>query len=1003
MRRRSFRLLGTFFMTGAILSVVNCGSPPTAAVAPSDKAPARVESPAPAPGGATATPLASFVGDVAPVDHEAHVTSRVVAHGRIDSFHVIGLELDDTLRRVLVSEQARLGLDPFGSSALARLPIYVDAPGARVHFALLDRTPDGVVGTGATTDRIWLLVPEDRVGNLRVRVVVGLEWPALRFEIRLPDLGAPTTHFEKQYETALAEYARGREAGAFGDFVAARLSGIAPSGSPDFAGSIDDTFGESMRLSTGYTSIERALAHRRTDDVRAAMRAEVPLSQLRAPDTRRHEWDVMLKQLGRTAAVPPLSRSVPGDFYFVHARSGEALFRLLDEIERYGSPAAHLLEPATFRIDLSERYQTELGLLRGPMTRLLGPQAIEEVAVIGSDPFLRRGSDVSLLFRPKSALLLGTGLATSLAETAQAHGGLEEKTERFGTRTVRLSTSADGAIRRYQVELPELVLVSNSKGAVTRILETLDGKHRPLAEQPDFLYMLARDAERPYDVLAYAGDAFIESIVSPRSRVLDSRRGLAWTELRRVNHAALLHGLLRGRTDLSMAELVAAGRLTRAESRHFDGEAISRTSTGFASSKWGTPRRSTPLLDLPTPTSVSRAEQRAYESFANSYQAAWSDALDPIAFRLRFSKDRVQSHLRVLPLVRDRDYESIQELTGEQRLQGGEPGHGLRIAMALDDNSPLRRELEGMSQGFVGEQLSLGWVGDFAFIGVADEPGLLASTQKELGPQGPRATRREDSIGNDDGNWGAFPLYAGIQVKSRAQAALFLTIAGKYVLGMSRDASIEERPAHGGNSVFRVGVGGFAKSVSIYYALGRETLLLSFDEKLLHTLLDREAAGGGPHPTAGTTGPQMVFDLTVSDQGPLATFIAWIAQDEDRNRASLASFTELVSWGLGIEPGASDEAGRAELSRRFLELFGERPVTRNGLEFHASESGIVDPAWGNALHPRWPALPIAGSDLARLLDVFATVRSGMSFDAEAPGSQVQQQSLAVEFDVTLRR
>ena len=48
------------------------------------------------------------------------------------------------------------------------------------------------------------------------------------------------------------------------------------------------------------------------------------------------------------------------------------------------------------------------------MTRLLGPAVIEDLAVVGSDPYLREGSDLTIVFRVTSKAAFDAGLATTL-------------------------------------------------------------------------------------------------------------------------------------------------------------------------------------------------------------------------------------------------------------------------------------------------------------------------------------------------------------------------------------------------------------------------------------------------------------------------------------------------------------------------------------------------------------------------------------------------------------
>src|SRR5690606_28152171 len=128
--------------------------------------------------------------------------------------------------------------------------------------------------------------------------------------------------------------------------------------------------------------------------------------------------------------------------------------------------------------------------------------------------------------------------------TAEPHGGVEKKELRAAGHPVVFSQSPNRAVSRYATNIDGLHVVSNSLAAITRVVEVAQGKRPALAAEPDFRYMLARDANVPADVLAFAGDRFMLSAVSPASRILDARRQVAKSELLRVSYAALLFGWL---------------------------------------------------------------------------------------------------------------------------------------------------------------------------------------------------------------------------------------------------------------------------------------------------------------------------------------------------------------------------------------------------------------------------------------------------------------------------
>src|SRR5271169_3227631 len=189
---------------------------------------------------------------------------------------------------------------------------------------------------------------------------------------------------------------------------------------------------------------------------------------------------------------------------------------------------------------MAARYQTQLALRRGPLTRALGPSVVGEVAVVGSDPYVEEGSDVTVLFRVKDRGLFDAGLAATQADLEKDHGSLVHETRDHAGVTVRVSRSADGVVGQQRATLGDVELVSNSPHAIDAVLDAAQGKRARLADETDFKFMLARDARERADVLAFLGDRFVGEVVGPRQKVLESRRQDAQGELMELGAAALL-------------------------------------------------------------------------------------------------------------------------------------------------------------------------------------------------------------------------------------------------------------------------------------------------------------------------------------------------------------------------------------------------------------------------------------------------------------------------------
>jgi hypothetical protein len=93
---------------------------------------------------------------------------------------------------------------------------------------------------------------------------------------------------------------------------------------------------------------------------------------------------------------------------------------------------------------------------------------------------------------------------------------------------------------------------------------------------------MGRDAPRPRrrpaaprdDVFVFLGDRFVSQVVVPRQKILQARRQLALAELQTPGFAALLHGLIAGKSPASIEVLLEAGLLRKDELAHAAGGAI---------------------------------------------------------------------------------------------------------------------------------------------------------------------------------------------------------------------------------------------------------------------------------------------------------------------------------------------------------------------------------------------------------------------------------------------
>jgi hypothetical protein len=753
-----------------------------------------------------------------------------------------------------------------------------------------------------------------------------------------------------------------------------------------------DDLAELMDTTTGATAVQEALQQNRALFLQAAREpATLPLASLQLPALAQHPWVKMTARLG-PPPVEALAADAPADFYYARAADLPSLFRFLDQVDAWGTPAAHVLDAEAEERDVSARYETQLALRRGPLTRALGPSVIGEVAVVGSDPYVKEGSDVTVMLRVKNRALLDAALAGTLSELEATHGALTRETRTHAGTTVSVARSADGRVAQQRATAGDVEVVSNSPGAIDVVLDTIQGRHPRLADEPDFRFMLARDAGERADVLAYMGDRFVGEVIGPRQKVLEARREIALGELETPGFAALLYGVMQGKSPARVDDVVAAGLLGKDELRHASGAPIAWQPGSAARSSWGTPAAMTPLIDLPSPARVTPSEKASYERFARSYQNEWSAYIDPVALRLAFDGQTVNAALRELPLIDGTNYHDIASFVGAARFASRPVDGGFRTVIGIGADSEPRRDLSQTLRGFSshGHELKLDFLGDWAAFGVADRSILaeaaLAFADDDDVPQMPKGEHshhdRFDLVTK-------LPVYAEIAVKSGAQAALALTavriMANETIPGMFEWG---EAARHRDVPMVRItlkgelahGLLGDLGDVTIFYAVTEGALIVTLQQWVLERLIDEQLDGTGPRakPASDPESAQLSVELASQPGKGLSTVLAWWLEGKMVANANASRAAAEV-----VFHGAPELAGDPAATRGLaLAYFGATPVTPDGAAYTFAREGARDPARGTTLAPVWPDVPVPGSPVARVMEALTRVRTQVAFDDE---------------------
>lgn len=743
-----------------------------------------------------------------------------------------------------------------------------------------------------------------------------------------------------------------------------------------------------MDLYSGMTSVNEALQ----SDRALLLRAEPPSERkLAVGDIKRlelepHPWDDMIAELGATPKLEPLAASIPADMAYLHFGDMRTFVKLISDLDDWVSPVAQWIEGRAGASHFMSRYEEQLILERTGVAETLGHLAVSELAVLASDPFLREGTDVSMVFRVANKPALLTALSAFEADARRRHDDLKvEKTKIAGIDVERRFTPGL-VVNQYRAQFGDVLVLSNSPAAVERIAKAHAGKAPRLSDQGDFRYMRTL---YPYSKdeagFAFLGDAFVERVVSPEVKILEVRRMAARADLLAINHAALLRGWVDGEMSTSLKDLTASKYLTPAEVRHADGGEIVFDAELGAQSPIGRVAQLRPILDTKI-DKVSQAEVDAYDRFRDTYETYWRNYIDPIAAQIGRSSDgrRLSVDARMLPLIDATDYRDLIRQVGKKKIMPARRGPGVEWTLAIGDDAKLRRELDGLAKGFIpGNNIGIEWLGDWVSFGAADRGGLwdmalitgmIPSVEDE---------RRGMQAGLEV--LSSFPVYAAVDVDSSIGLAALLTGLKKWV-----SDSAPGMVTWGASEPYRdvpiVTIAGNQREgelrdVAVHYATVNNVFVISFNRPTLLTLIDRYLAGDGPELSTGppsAAGPQdtqATFSLDASEAGWLTKTLLGIAESEIiRHHPGVVEDVEVLWRATG-----SVESIR----ERGVAFLGYEPRSPHGGTFSVVDGFPTHSLYGDLIRPVIPPVPIEGSPVSDVLTRVQRLNMTVEFDGEA--------------------
>jgi hypothetical protein len=605
---------------------------------------------------------------------------------------------------------------------------------------------------------------------------------------------------------------------------------------PRRGGSWDQGYDSTYELFSGGRALSENL---QLDRALGALRGNgstmVALSNLTGITVREMDWKPLIHE--PKPALDALAANIPFDQHAIFFASFEAMSRWIQEADDGGTPILQMFEPRAEDANSRGRYQRQLCLALDELSRLLGPKLITSIAFTGSDPYLRTGTDVGIVYQATSGQTLRTLIQGKHATAQTANPAV--KTVKGDIAGVAYSgvVSPDRSISSYVAAVENIVFVSNSKAQLQRLVNVAKGKTQPLATQDDYIYFRQKYPTGGTDEtgIMVLSDATIRRWCGPQWRIANSRRTHAAAALAELQAEHL--------DELVSCQAKFGGVITNMPEI---GD-ITLTMNGVLSSTYGTLEFLTPIIEMPI-DQVTQAEADSYNRWRDGYQRNWSQVFDPIAVRFSMQPKRLSADVCVTPLIGASEYRPFMAVSQGARLaaNAGDPHPDALVHLAVAINSQSEQIKEaGNFLGSLSPNIKanpLGWMGDCAAI-YADPDPFWA----ELG----KTNKVWDFL---EKNYPRLPIAAFFEVKNPLGVAVFLGAVRAYAEQTAPGITTWENLDYNGHAYVKVSANqgardeGGVTNLFVYYSVTPNSLIVTLSEPVLKRALDRHKAQSDKDP-----------------------------------------------------------------------------------------------------------------------------------------------------------
>lgn len=356
--------------------------------------------------------------------------------------------------------------------------------------------------------------------------------------------------------------------------------------------------------------------------------------------------------------IEPIAMHVPEECFYVRCGSFANFLWLRSVIDGWGTNLRDLASVRGLDHRIGPRMERQLALRQTALSRLLGDTVVSDVAILGTDTFLREGPAIGILFEARSSTVLGMQIESRREDALEEEENATQQTVQIAGRDVSLLATDDNRVRSFYAVDGKYHLVTTSRAIVKRFLEAGQGR-RSLGALKEFRWARSKmPLSQEHAAFVYLSDPFFRLLIGPEYRIEMTRRVRAAAEID-VVRLARLAAAAEGKPANRVKRLIARGLLPADFGHRPDGSHVVAKGSQPTDSLRGAYGSFLPVPDVRI-AAATPSEVAAYGKFARDYAAYWR-RMDPVVVGIKRQtlsarRERVTVDVHITPYAR-RHYE----------------------------------------------------------------------------------------------------------------------------------------------------------------------------------------------------------------------------------------------------------------------------------------------------------------------------------------------------------